>query len=273
MKVSTKDFSLSVQKMIFTWLINWIITRLQYLLNLRPLDFPDVSADASLGNFLEDLSEHFDVFLAFGEFVATIRLHGFVWYCLYFGETQSVLPRNAILYRTMETPSFFFFLPSSFMKYVHEAVETGPIKAWRDITEEAGSQVCNLKTNQLDYFSKWYTSLQHWDFFHISLAANLQLEQIKSVEVTGSQICSIHVHTCTCMYVCLCKYLNSYLQLAALQSVKKKPKIHKSAQLFMQFVFYPECIEGWIRNPPGTLLRRYYMWVTRAWWAWERPQG
>lgn len=40
------------------------------------------------------------------------------------------------------------------MKYVHEAVETGPITAWRDITEEAGSQVCNLKTNQLDYFSK-----------------------------------------------------------------------------------------------------------------------
>lgn len=86
--------------------------------------------------------------------MATIRLHGFVWYGLYFGETQSVLPRNAILYRTMETPSFVFFLPSSFMKYVHEAVETGPIKAWRDITEEAGSQVCNLKTNQLDYFSK-----------------------------------------------------------------------------------------------------------------------
>lgn len=57
-------------------------------LKFKPPDFPDVSADASLGNFLEDLSEHFDVFLALGEFVATIRLRGFVWYCLYFGETQ-----------------------------------------------------------------------------------------------------------------------------------------------------------------------------------------
>lgn len=273
MKVSTKDFSFSVQKMIFTWLINWIITRLQYLLNLRPLDFPDVSADASLGNFLDDLSEHFDVFLAFGEFVATIRLRGFVWYCLYFGETVCAAQKCNSLQNNGNSKVCFFILPSSFMKYVHEAVETGPIKAWRDITEEAGSQVCNLKTNQLDYFSKWYTSLQHWDFFHISLAANLQLEQIKSVEVTGSQKCSIHVHTCTCMYVCLCKYLNSDISSLLLCKVSKKPKIRKSAQLFMQFVFYPECIEGWIRNPPGTLLWCYYMWVTRAWWAWERPQG
>lgn len=118
----------------------------------------------------------------------------------------------------------FFFLPSSFMKYVHEAVETGPIKAWRDITEEAGSQVCNLKTNQLDYFSKWYTSLQHWDFFHISLAANLQLEQIKSVEVTGSQICSIHVHTCTCMYVCMYVYVNIWTHISSLLLCKVSKK-------------------------------------------------
>lgn len=218
MKVSTKDFSLSVQKMIFTWVINWIITRLRYLLNLRPLDFPDVSADASLGNFLEDLSEHFDVFLAFGEFVATIKLRGFVWYCLYFGETQKY---NSL--QNNGNSKFFFTI--HFMKYVHEAVETGPITAWRDITEEAGSQVCNLKTNQLDYFSKWYTSLQHWDFFHISLAANLQLEQIKSVEVTGSQKCSIHVHTCTCVYMYV--YVNIWTPISpACCSAKcqKKPQ-------------------------------------------------
>lgn len=209
MKVSTKDFSLSVQKMIFTWVINWIITQLRYLLNFRLPDFPDVSADASLGNFLEDLSEHFDDFLAFGEFVATIRLRGFVWYCLYFGETHSLCCPEMQFF-TEQWKLQGFFLPSSFMKYVHEAVETGPIKAWRDITEEAGSQVCNLKTNQLDYFSKWYTSLQRWDFFHISLAANLQLEQIKSVEVTGSQIRSIHVHTCAYMYV----YVNIWTQIS-----------------------------------------------------------
>lgn len=67
-----------------------IITRLWYRLHLKLPDFPDVSADVSLGNFLEDLSEHFDVFLAFGEFVATIRLRSFVWYCLYFGEIYSL---------------------------------------------------------------------------------------------------------------------------------------------------------------------------------------